>query len=114
MERSTNFVVMVTPMKLRMAMKVNSADKKTPMNAQYTISIGESPKTTAPRPKLGSTCSSLLLLELYSGGPRLSTSRPSLSLVLVGIFPRAMSSALCDMTGSIPMLATATTVSPFV
>lgn len=58
--------------------------------------------------------SHLRSLELYSGAPKLITSSPSLSWLLVGILPSAISSALCDIAGSLPILAIATTVSPLV
>lgn len=102
-------VIIVIPTPARMTINVICAHMNTPMNAQYTRSVGVSPyNTNLRRGRLTP------LLELYSGGPRLRISRPPFSLLLVGILPSAMSSALWVITGSMPMLATATTVSPFV
>lgn len=86
----------------RIPRKTTWAASITPKNTHATTCMNAKPP------------SHLRNLELYSGAPKLITSSPSLSWLLVGILPSAISSALCVMAGSLPILAIATTVSPLV
>lgn len=112
MQCHKNSVAIAIPTLPRIIKNVIWAPMKTPMNTQYTIWLGANPK---PTPLVARTTKSLFSMPgLYSGGPKLITSNPSFSLLLPGILPSAISSALCVMAGSYPMLAIATTVSPLV
>lgn len=107
MQCARNTATIAIPVPQRTTRNVNCIPMKTPMKIQYNTLLIEAPSAARGSRPLPSR-------ELYSGAPRLSTSSPPLSLLLEGILPSAMSSADCTMAGSMPMLAIATTVSPFV
>lgn len=92
-------VVIEVPKNNRIVKNVSCAPMNTAMNAQYINSPNVKPKT-APVVFLGATAFFASLPALYSGGPKLSTSKPSFNWLLPGILPSAMSSADCVMAGS--------------
>lgn len=68
---------------------------------------------TLPR-KPSPTMFANFFLSHHAGTPTSNTSNPPCSWLLLGILPSFISSALCAMAGSLPMLAMATTSSPLV